>query len=109
MNGPEKQNRTAVSVGFLLLLWPLIMWGLWFSEFGRHATPEDRVASFLGYFPALARREGLLTLSSLLLSGAAVYLLVRGGLSTRGFLRFLAIVGVFVSLALCLLSSWQLL
>ncbi len=108
MNGPEKQNRTAVVVGFLLLLLPLIVWVLWFREFGRHATPEDRVSAFLGYFPAFARREGLLTLSSLLLSGAAGYFLVRGALSTRGFLRFLAIAGVFLSLALCLLSSWRL-
>ena len=95
-------------VGFLLLLLPLVMWVLWFREFGRHTTPEDRAVSFLGYFPAFARREGLLALGSLLLSGAAGYFLVRGALSTRGFLRFLAIVGVFVSLGLCLLSSWQL-
>ena len=63
---------------------------------------------FSRIFPAVARREGLLVLGSLLLSGAAGYFLVRGALSTRGLLRFLAIVGVFVSLALCLLNSWQL-
>lgn len=108
MNGPERHDSTAVLVGFSILLLPLIVWSLWFREFGRHATPEDRVAAFLGYFPAVARREGLLVLSSLVLSGAAGYFLVRGALSTRGVLRFLAIVGVFVSLALCLLSSWQL-
>jgi hypothetical protein len=109
MNGPERQDRTAVLVGLSLLLLPLILGGLWFRELGRAATPEDRAAAFLGYFPPFARREGLLALSALLLSGASGFFLVRGALSTRGFLRFLAIVGVFVSLALCLLNAWQLL
>ena len=31
MNGPEKQNRTAVILGLLLLVLPLLVWGLWVS------------------------------------------------------------------------------
>jgi hypothetical protein len=108
MNGQERQDRTAVLIGLCLLLVPLILGVLWFREFSRHPAPEDRLAAFLGYFPPFARREGLLTLSSLLLSGASGFFLVRGALSTRGFLRFLAIVGVFVSLGLCLLNAWRL-
>ena len=109
MNGPERQDRTAVLVGFSLLLLPLILGGLWFRELSRALTPEDRATAFLGYFPPFARREAVLALSALLLSGASGFFLVRGALWTRGFLRFLAIVGVFVSLALCLLNAWQLL
>lgn len=109
MNGPERQDNTAVLLGLSLLVIPLTLWGLWIREFSRQATPEDRLSAFLGYFPPFARGEGLLTLSSLLLSGAAGFVLVRGALSSRGLLRLLAIVGVFVALALCLLNAWQLL
>ena len=108
MNGRERQNRTAVILGLLLLVLPLLVWGLWAAEFGGPAAPEGSMSAALGHFPPFARREGLLTLSSLLLSGVAGFVLVRGALSSRGFLRVLAIVGVFVALALCLLSAWQL-
>jgi hypothetical protein len=109
MNGREWQNRTAVILGLLLLVLPLLVWGLWAAEFGGRAASEDSMSAVLGHFPPFTRREGLLTLSSLLLSGVAGFVLVRGALSSRGFLRFLAILGVFVALALCLWTAWQLL
>jgi hypothetical protein len=109
MNGPERQDKTAVLLGLAILVLPLLVWSLWATEFSRHATPEDRSSAFFGHFPPFARREGLLTLSTLLVSGVAGFVLVRGALSSRGVLRLLAVVGVFVALALCFWNAWQLL
>ncbi len=98
-----------VILGFLLLAPPAVMFVLWLYEFSRHPAHDDRVAAFLGHFPAALRDPGGLAWAALGCSAAAGVLHAVAAPKSVGLWRVAAVVGAFAAACLFFLNVWQLL
>lgn len=83
--------------GWLLLLIPLSIEGLWILVWSRHDNHADRVAAYFAYFPAFAREPWVRSLCSVLGSVASGPVFYLAAVKNRGWASGIAVTGIVIA------------
>jgi hypothetical protein len=111
LSNERSRNNTLAILGGMLLVPPLLIWGLWIQTFSANpsASPGQKVEIFLKIFPSFMQSGGTISLVVLVSSVAAIVVSVLSLKRTSTGFKVLSVIAVAVGSLVTLVQLFTML
>jgi hypothetical protein len=103
------KGRNFTLIGFMFILFPLLIWGLWIYSYNAQANQADRQKMYLEYFPEFLRGRYTISFISILLCVLAIFFCSIAWTHKSSMFKFLSVIIMIVGGLTFLLTLFTLL